>query len=76
MVEELTEALINKVLHTPIRVLKEEAAVSNGVGSLGLIRKVFGLSGSPSPADVDAEQPSDAVPENAAPTAKTRNGKR
>jgi glutamyl-tRNA reductase len=45
-VEELTTALINKVLHPPIKLLKREASSPNGVGAMDLIRQAFGLGAS------------------------------
>jgi len=44
LVVELTTTLINKVLHRPIRFLKQQAETVDGVGSVDMIRKLFGLT--------------------------------
>ena len=43
LVVELTTTLINKVLHRPIRFLKQQAGSVDGIGSVDMIRKLFGL---------------------------------
>lgn len=44
LVVELTTTLINKVLHRPIQFLKQQAGTTEGVGSVDMVRKLFGLS--------------------------------
>ncbi len=46
LVVELTTSLINKVLHRPIRFLKQQAGSVEGIGSVDMIRKLFGLTDS------------------------------
>ena len=46
LVVELTTTLINKVLHRPIRFLKQQAGSVDGIGSVDMIRKLFGLADS------------------------------
>jgi len=44
LVVELTTTLINKILHRPIRFLKQQAGSVDGIGSVDMIRKLFGLA--------------------------------
>lgn len=42
-VEDLTEALLNKVLHGPIQHLKRSAAADGGAERIAAVRQIFGL---------------------------------
>ncbi len=46
LVVELTTTLINKVLHRPIRFLKQQAGSVDGIGGVDMIRELFGLADS------------------------------
>ena len=61
--EALTGSIINKLLHSPLVVLKEEAHSSNGNLYIDAARRLFNLDGEPTrcrPKDLQEQEGEDA----------------
>jgi len=63
VVEELTAALINKILHGPIQHLKRAAAAANGSDRVSLVRQLFGLPEQDATAATEVRAPETEDPE-------------